>query len=245
MAKPEIIRSDDLAAAALPFVVASLESAVQSRGFATFVLSGSGTPQVLYRRLAADPGLLDWRRVHLFWGDERLVPPDDEESNYGQAHATLIKHVPVLAAHVHRIKGELQAAEAARDYAGVLRDFRATLDPDAPHSWPRFDLVLLGLGEDGHTASLFPGSSPASDPVIAVTADYSGRPANRVSLTPLVLNDARQIFFLASGAGKAEAVERTIEGPPDPGQLPAQRIRPGDGVVLWFLDHAAAARLAH
>ncbi|MFO7661491.1 MAG: 6-phosphogluconolactonase [Chloroflexota bacterium] len=242
---PDIIRSDNLAAAALPFVVASLESAVQSRGLATFVLSGGSTPQALYRRLAAEPNLLDWRRVHLFWGDERLVPPDDEESNYGQAHATLIEHVPVPAAHVRRIKGELAAAEAAGHYACVLRDFRATHDPGAPHSWPRFDLVLLGLGEDGHTASLFPGSSPAVEPVIAVTGDYGGRPANRVSLTPLVLNDARQIFFLAGGAGKAEAVACTIEGPPDPEQLPAQRIRPRNGEVRWFLDHAAAASLTH
>jgi 6-phosphogluconolactonase len=243
MAAAEIIRGEDVAASALPFVLSSLEAAIQTRGLATFVLSGGSTPLALYRRLAADPGRLDWGRVHLFWGDERLVPADDDGSNYGQAYQSLIQHIPIPVANVHRIKGELPAAEAAAHYAGVLRDFGATHDPGAPHPWPRLDVVLLGLGDDGHTASLFPGSPPASEPVIAVTADYGGRPANRVSLTPLVLNDARRIFFLAAGAGKAKAVSRAIEGPADPAQLPAQRIRPGEGETFWFLDHAAATGL--
>jgi 6-phosphogluconolactonase len=240
MAAAEIIRSEDVAVSAFPLVVSSLEAAVQSRGLATFVLSGGSTPLALYRRLAADPGRLDWGRVHLFWGDERLVPADDDGSNYGQAYQSLIKHIRVPAANVHRIRGELPAAEAAAHYAGVLRDFGTTHDPGAPHPWPRLDVVLLGLGDDGHTASLFPGTPPASEPVIAVTADYGDRPANRVSLTPLVLNDARRIIFLVAGAGKAKAVARAIEGPPDPAQRPAQRIRPREGEIFWFLDQAAA-----
>lgn len=240
----KIVISADLTEPASERVIQSLDEAIHSRSVASLVLSGGSTPLALYRRLAAAPDRLDWSRVHLFWGDERLVPPDDAGSNYGQAEQTLIRHLPVPASNVHRVMGELPAAVAVAAYTAELHDFATAHDPGASNPWPRFDVVLLGLGEDGHTASLFPGSPvDVVAPVIAVTADYGGRPAQRVTLTPPVFNDARQVIFLAGGHGKARAVEQTLQGPHDPHRLPAQRIRPRRGTVHWYLDEAAAAHL--
>jgi 6-phosphogluconolactonase len=220
-----------------------LGAIVRARGRASFVLAGGKTPLDLYRQLADPWHDVPWESVHVFWGDERLVPPDDPGSNYGAARETLLSRVPIPVENIHRIKGELPAAAAVADYTEQLRAWAAVYDPDAPYPWPRFDLVLLGLGEDGHTASLFPGSPVGADaPVMAVTADYQGRPAGRVTLTPPVFNDARRVFFLVSGEGKADAVYNTFNTD-DPVRFPAQRIRPDAGEVLWLLDRRAAARL--
>lgn len=244
MAKPRILVADDLAGAAAELTTRVLSTAVAQKGVASFVLAGGGTPMGLYRALAAPPlaQAIPWAHVHFFWGDERLVPPDDPGSNYAAAAGALLAPLSIPPDHVHRMRGELPAEEATADYDERLRAWAAAHDPGAPHPWPRFDLVLLGLGEDGHTASLFPGSPAAGGPVAAVKADYQGRPAGRVTLTPLALNDAHHVVFLASGSGKAEAVYNTLRTD-DSLRLPAQRIRPAAGRVTWLLDRAAAATL--
>lgn len=234
----------DFAAEAAAIFIADLTAHVRERGLASIVLAGGGTPMDIYRKMAAHGGDMPWDHLHVFWGDERLVPPDDPGSNYRAAHEALLSRVPVPAEHIHRIRGELTPEQAAADYAEQLRAWASAHDPDAPNPWPRFDVVLLGLGEDGHTASLFPGSPVAVEgPAIAVTADYQGRPAGRVTLTPPALNDARHIYFLVTGAKKADAVHDTFNRD-DPAHLPAQRIRPeAGGKVWWLLDEDAARRL--
>lgn len=219
-------------------------AAVAARGRFLLVLSGGSTPRPLFQRLArADHEKpLPWAQTHIFWGDERLVPPTHPESNFGQAQSLLLSHVPVPPAQVHRIPGEKDPSTASAEYAETLRELAA----DDGSAWPRFDLVLLGLGSDGHTASLFPGSAtplPAAQPTLAVLADYDDRPAGRVSLTPPVLNSARHLIFLVRGAEKAEALARVLEGPEDPVAWPAQRIQPEEGTLIWFADDEAARLL--
>lgn len=246
MHEPSFVVLDDIASGTVEFFTQGLDEAVGARGVASLVLAGGGTPLALYREMASPShaGRVPWERVHAFWGDERLVPPDDPGSNYRAAWESLLSKVPIPAANIHRVKGELPAAEAVADYTEVLRAWAAEHDPGALNPWPRFDTVLLGIGEDGHTASLFPGSPVEVDaPVIAVTADYGGRPAERVTLTPLVFNDARQVIFIVSGLNKADAVYDTFHTD-DPVRFPAQRIRSLDDMdPMWFLDKGAANRL--
>lgn len=218
-------------------------AAVQARGRFLLVLSGGSTPQPLYRRLAEageqDP--VPWKQTHIFWGDERMVPAADPESNAGQAESLLLTHVPIPDNQIHRIPGEEDPVTAAEAYAQTLQEFA-----EEGAAWPRFDLVLLGLGSDGHTASLFPGSTfpvPAEQPTQAVLAKYGDRPAGRVTLTSAVFSSARHIFFLVTGDEKAEALARVLEGEYDPTQWPAQRIQPEDGTLVWFADAAAASRI--
>ncbi len=223
-----------LSQSAAKLFIESAAQAIAERGRFLVALSGGNTPTPLYRLLVDAP--MDWPRVHVFWGDERCVPVDDPGNSYAQARDVLLARVPIPADHVHRVQSDLEPAEAARAYAATLSGFRPP--------WPRFDLALLGMGEDGHTASLFPGSPvDEASPVIAVTAHYQDRPANRVSLTPLVLNTARQIVFLVSGQSKSEALASVLKGDYHPEQLPAQRIHPKDGTLTWLVDEAAASKL--
>jgi 6-phosphogluconolactonase len=213
--------------------------AVASRGRFSVALSGGSTPGVLYRLLAEEPqrSSIAWKQVHLFWGDERCVPPDHPESNYRLAHETLIAHVSIPPQNVHRLRGELEPAAAARSYERELQDFFC-----GPK--PRFDLVLLGIGSDGHTASLFPRSEALAETgrlAVAVTAHYGDRPAERVTLTLPAINSARQVWFLVSGVAKAEIVQRVLEDA-DP-HLPARLVRPAAGQLTWLLDAAAAGCL--
>lgn len=237
----QVIPGKALAKAAAMRFAAAAEQAVVERGRFQVALSGGSTPRALFALLARPPYAtqLPWAQTEIYWGDERLVPPDDAESNYGQARRLLLDHVPVPPEQVHRIRGELPAAEAAAAYSAVLRRNAAR-----GRAWPRLDLALMGLGADAHTASLFPGSPPATDPVIAVTADYQGRPAARITLTPLVFNDARLLLFLVAGADKAPAVTAVLQGPPDPFNLPAQRLNNAPGDMIWLVDEDAAANLA-
>lgn len=184
---------------------------------------------------------LPWHEMHFFWGDERLVPPDDTGSNYYQAAQLLLDEVHVPAENIHRVKGELSAEAAVLDYTAQLQSFAT-----GRRNWPRFDLVLLGMGSDGHTASLFPGSPGMDGPGIAVkavTANYEDRPSQRLTLTPIVFNDSRHALFLVTGANKAEAAAAVLDGPYDPEQWPAQRIQPSAGTITWLFDKAAAAKL--
>ncbi|RPH55594.1 MAG: 6-phosphogluconolactonase [Chloroflexi bacterium] len=216
-------------------------AAVAQRGQFLAALAGGGTPQALYRLLAQSPyrETLPWDKMRFFWGDERCVPPENAESCYQQAYATWLAQVPVPPGNLHRAKGELDPALAAADYARQLKDMA-----EAGHSWPSFDFVLLGLGADGHTASLFPGSELTSGyATVAVTAHYQDRPANRVSMTPEVFNAARTVVFLASGPEKARALAITLTGRREPVKFPAQRIRPLNGDVWWLVDQSAASLL--
>jgi 6-phosphogluconolactonase len=218
------------------------QQATAARGRFLLAVSGGNTPRPLYHRLAEKPyrELFPWATTHFFWADERAVAPDDEGSNYGLLQRLLLRHVPVPADHIHRMRGELGAALAANAYASALRSLAP---PGAP--WPRLDLAMLGLGSDGHTASIFPGSPVVTTQTAAVAASarYEDRPVERITLTAPLFNDSRQIYFLVAGAAKASAVAATLGGAYDPARWPAQRIRPADGTVSWFVDSAAATGL--
>ena len=212
--------------------------AAGSRGRFSVALSGGSTPSPLYMILAEEPsrGQIPWKEVHLFWGDERSVPPDDPGSNYRLVNETLIAHVPIPPENVHRLRGELEPGAAARAYDRDVRDFFC-----GPR--PRFDLVLLGLGSDGHTASLFPSSEALKETerlAVAVQAHYHERPAQRVTLTLPAINSARQVLFLVAGSAKAQIVQAVLEGPG--GRFPAQQVQPTAGQITWLLD-AEAGRL--
>lgn len=219
---------------------AALSSAARaSRGQFSVALAGGSTPGDTYALLASDEfaAQVDWPCVHVFWGDERCVPPHDPDSNFRLADESLLSHVPIPAGNLHRMRGELEPQAAAQAYAAELRAFFG-----AP--WPRFDLVLLGMGNDGHTASLFPGSvalQETEDAVVALTAHYQDRPACRVSLTPRAINGSRQVLFLVTGSAKAGTLKAVLEGPG--GHYPAQHIRPTAGHLTWLLDAAAASQL--
>lgn len=230
----------ELAQAAAERFVSASEDAIEQRGSFRVALSGGSTPQETYRRLA-EPGLatkVSWRNVHLFWGDERCVPPEHPDSNYRMARKTLIQKVPIPQTNVHRILGELDPDEAAEAYVDELRSVFG------PEKRPRFDLVLLGLGKDGHTASLFPGSLALRETEHWAVAVYV-EPVHswRVTLTPPVLNAARQLSFLVAGKSKAERLHEVLESEPQPDALPAQIIQPRNGQVTWMIDQAAAANL--
>lgn len=232
-------RSALLDAAADAVVDIAIES-VAARGRVMFALSGGSTPRGLYERLAATwRERLDWTRVHVFWGDERCVPPTHADSNYRMAREALLDHVPIPPSQIHRMHGEDDPEAAALDYAAILA---ATLD-DAPSGQPGvFDLVLLGLGPDGHTASLFPNGAPGRETRRLVMAASVGAARGwRLTLTPPVLNAARHRLVLVAGADKADALAAVLEGPPNADLLPAQRLTGSD--VRWMVDRASAARL--
>jgi 6-phosphogluconolactonase len=213
---------------------------IAERGRFLAALNGGSTPNRLFQLLATDyRDKVDWSRVHVFWGDERCVPPGEAGSSYGQAWEAFLSRVPIPKSNIHRVKGELEPAEASRDYALTLSRFASP-----PLEFPRFDLVYLGMGEDGHTASLFPGSSvEVTEPTLAVTAHYQNRPANRVTLTPLVFNQARTVAFMVTGEKKAVTLAKVLSDRYNPEALPAQRISPKDGGLLWLVDEEAAGRL--
>ncbi|MBN1137267.1 MAG: 6-phosphogluconolactonase [Anaerolineae bacterium] len=212
--------------------------AAESRGRFGVALSGGSTHGALYRLLAEEPYLsqIPWAQVHLFWADERCVPPNDPGSNYRLARENLIAHVPIPPENVHRVRGELAPKAAARAYDRELKRFFR--EPR-----PRFGLVLLGLGSDGHTASLFPNSEAIEETerlAVATTALYDNRPTERVTLTLPALNAAQRVLFLVSGLEKAEIMQAVLTDVE--GHLPARRVRPVAGQITWLVDAAAATR---
>jgi len=224
-------------------VVAGAGRAVEAGAMFRVALAGGRTPLAAYRTLAADPYVasVHWDSVELFWSDERFVPHEHPDSNYGAARAALLAALPIRAAQVHPIPTDtVSAPVAAIAYQDRLRRVFGV----EPPALPRFDLILLGLGEDGHTASLFPGAVPASSPDSLVAAtEAPGGGAPRVTLTLATLNAAQAVLFLVSGEAKAEALERTLKAKdPDPA-LPATLIRPDRGKAFWLVDRAAASRL--
>jgi 6-phosphogluconolactonase len=216
--------------------------AVSARGRFTAALSGGKTPVALYTLLAKAPYMphLPWARVHLFWGDERCVPPDHADSNYRMTRESLLDHVPIPPANIHRMPGEMDPAEAAARYEERLREFFVTHGD----GFPVFDFFLLGLGEDGHTASLFPGTRSIRESARWVVGHYvDAQKGWRITLTPPVINAARMVAFIVAGAGKAAVMKEILEGPFRPDTLPAQIVRPAGGDLVWMLDREAAALL--
>jgi 6-phosphogluconolactonase len=229
--------------AAGEFVRLAVDAAAK-RGRFCVALSGGTTPQGLYSALVADAKLREtvpWDRTLVFWGDERQVPPNHPDSNYGMARDVLLSKISIPEVNVHRIPGELSdASEAAHRYED---DIRAALGL-APAALPRFDLVLLGLGADGHTASLFPGTEAVRERQRAATANWVDTlRAWRITLTLPAINRARAIIFLVCGEDKAEAVKSVLEGPDQADPPPARLVRPRSGKVLWFMDPPAARLL--
>jgi 6-phosphogluconolactonase len=221
--------------------------AIRTSGSFKLALSGGSTPRDLYALLASDrhAARVDWSRVHVFWGDERCVAPSDPESNQRMARAALLDHVPLAASHVHAIRGDGDPPAEATRYERALREAFAT-PTGPPRSTPgaRFDLVLLGLGDDGHTASLFPGSPAVREARRWAMAARGGPHAtSRITLTPPVINAAAEVIFLVSGAAKAAILKRVLCGPREPEPLPAQAIQPRAGELCWLVDAAAASAL--
>jgi 6-phosphogluconolactonase len=230
----------DLERGAAELFVDLAVAAVEARGRFTVALAGGATPRPVYARLATPEfaGRIPWDGVHVFFGDERCVPPTDEQSNFRMACEALLEHVPLPPEHIHRIAGEDDPALAALSYEQELgRVFRS----QAP---PAFDLIQLGLGENGHTASLFPGTAGLRELDRWVVAQYVEiLDAWRVTLTPAVINGAREVVFLVSGAGKADVLARVLAGPYEPELLPAQLVQPRRGELRWLVDAAAGAKV--
>lgn len=234
-----------LAGEAAARLAAAAQEAVARSGRFTVALAGGSTPKRLYELLAADPHgpRLPWQETHVFWGDERAVPPEHPDSNFGMARAALLARVPVPAGQIHRMEAERPDRDAAaRDYESVIAKTFAAAAGSEP---PAFDLVLLGMGADGHTASLFPHTEALREARRWVVRNPVPKlQADRLTLTAPILNRARLILFLVAGADKAPALQEVLQGPRDPDRLPAQSIRPTAGHLVWLVDRAAAARLA-
>lgn len=225
--------------AALERVVAAAARAVERAGRFTIALSGGSAPVPLFRLLAVE-ARMPWERTHAFWGDERCVPPDSEESNYRLASDTMLSRVPIPAVSIHRIRGELPCDEAAEHYALELTTFFGATAPAALDG-PTFDLALQGMGADGHTASLFPGAAALDSDrwTEAVVAPEGTTPRERVTLTLPVLNRSRETLVLVSGAKKSAALARALDADADaPDAPPAARLGAVDDVV-WLVDRAA------
>lgn len=231
---------DDLEAmsrAAARLFVATAKKATEAKGRFTVALAGGGTPRSTYKLLAqhAFRDQIRWEEVHIFWSDERCVPADDPRSNVGMARLALLDHVPVPDEQVYPIRWMDDPRKSAADYETVLH----TTFGQAP---PRFDLILLGVGEDGHTASLFPGTPALAEMESWVVAVMSKDPP-RVTLTYPVLNSASTVAFLVSGINKADALHKVIDEPDAADPPPAARIHPTDGVLRFFVDNPAASKL--
>lgn len=224
--------------AARYFVSSALEAIADHNRFSV-VLAGGSTPQAMHAQLATIEyaAQFPWDKIHVFWGDERCVAANHEDSNYRMARETLLKHAPIPAAQIHRMEGELDPKEAAQAYQSVLKHYFGS-------ETARFDLIWLGLGTDGHTASLFPGSKAIEEKQRWVTANYVRKlSAWRLTMTFPLINQAARVAFLVSGAEKAPILRRVLAGRYAPEELPAQQVRPERGQLRWFIDAAAAQLL--
>jgi 6-phosphogluconolactonase len=222
--------------------VALAQAAVADHGRFTVALSGGSTPRAMYQRLGQPPlsESVDWANVHVFWGDERMVPPDDIESSYRMARETLLAHVPIPAANIYPVStigGTPEAAASA---------YAETLTAVFGEQLPRFDLILLGIGPDAHTASLFPGQPEAVRPSAALVVAVHNAPKPppaRVSFTFTLINAAANVLFVVAGADKAGALRAVLRDPADVARLPAQGVRPKHGALVWLVDAAVAKEL--
>ncbi len=222
---------EDLARAAADHFVQASRNAVAQKGFFTVALSGGSTPKALYELLADQfRDRIPWPNIHFYWSDERHVPPNHAESNYRLANEAMLSRVPVTPSNVHRIISENPAADAARDYEDTIKEISEN---------PRLDLILLGLGTDGHTASIFPGSEVLNETERLVAAPWVEKlNTYRITMTLPLLNNGASVVFLVSGAEKAQIVKEVLEGPQ---KYPAQEVKPINGELIWMLDQDAAA----
>jgi 6-phosphogluconolactonase len=229
-----LVSPAEVAKAAAQRIVAAASDAIFEKGTFSVVLSGGSTPENLYVKLAEKPfrDQIDWPKVEVFFGDERCVPPSHPESNYRMAFAALLSKVPIAPANVHRIRGELEPEQAAMEYGRMLKERFGDGGPD---------LVLLGMGDDGHTASLFPETAALDEQEHRCVANYVEKLHTwRITLTAPFINRANQVCVLVTGANKAQRVAEVVEGPQEPKRLPIQLIRPASGNLIWMMDSAAA-----
>ncbi len=233
-----------MALAAARLFAATVEKASASRGVARLAISGGSTPKAVFK-LLADPNqpflaTVPWDKLQLFWVDERCVGPDDPESNYGVCRDLLLRKVPIPEGNVFRMEGEINPEEAASRYESTLRN---TMKLEGAES-PAFDLVMLGMGPDGHTASLFPHTEALHEMSrLAVANHVAQKDTWRITLTWPVINQAAEVVFEIEGPEKTQVLAEVLTGPRDPENLPSQLIRPANGKLLFLLDEAAAARL--
>ncbi len=233
---------ESLFEAAAQCVAQSMTSQSQPAQFYSIALSGGSTPRGLFNLLTAEPyrTQIDWSAVRIFWGDERPVPADHPESNFRMAKENFLDHLPIPSEQVFRIEGERPGEEAAAGYEKVLQQAFSLGETEVP----RLDLVLLGMGPDAHTASLFPETGVLEEKERLVTAPWVEKfQTHRITLTPKVFNAAQKIVFVVSGVDKALALQAVLEGPFQPRQYPAQIIHPVQGELIWLLDQAAASQL--
>ena len=228
---------DELAQGVAGYIFSAIGQTLSAQDRFSLVLSGGSTPRAAYT-LLSEPAIarqVDWARVHIFWGDERCVPPDHNESNFRMARETLLSRLPFPERNIHRIQGELPPQQAAEAYLQQLEGFFG-----GQSGLPHFDLVLLGMGEDGHVASLFPGDAALEVVdrwVVAVEHDRPPAPlVARVTVTLPVINAARRVALIVSGSGKAERVRQALSGADAAETLPAQRVKPKQGELVWLLD---------
>ncbi len=236
---------DAIAKRAAQDFVQSATQAVSEKGSFTVALSGGSTPKALYSLLASDAALrsqLPWDKMYLYFGDERSVGPDHPDSNFRMATETMFSRVPLKPEQVFRIKGEYKDTEkAAQEYEQALRaSFKI-----GEGQFPPFDLVFLGIGNEGHTASLFPGTKALHETKRIVVRNWVGKLyTNRITLTAPTINNAARVIFMVTGADKALAMKGILEGPYEPDQLPAQMIQPPNGKLLWLVDTIAGGMLS-
>lgn len=216
--------------------------AICMHGEFNLCLTGGTTPERTYDLLATRFELsVDWKEVQFYWGDERCVPPDDSSSNYAMAKRTMLAKLKVKPDQVHRMHGEDQPDAAAREYEEELRERMSLGDGE----FPRFDLMLLGLGDNCHMLSLFPGIPALHEQHrLVVPVEVDDKVRHRITLTAPVMNNSARIMFIVSGENKAAAVKRVLDGTDDPERVPAHLVAPKDGVVIWMLDKAAASQLS-
>jgi 6-phosphogluconolactonase len=233
------LSGDHLSLGAAQEFVRIVNSAIETRGVCYVVLSGGETPRRMYSRLAKAPfaHAVDWSKVHLFFGDERTVPPTDHNSNFGMVDLELLSHIDIPYGNVHRMIGEIDPEEAARRYERELESAFGQQEV-------RFDLVLLGLGEDAHTASLFPWTESMDDEQSLVCSVYVPQLESwRISLTLRTINNARRILFLVAGSKKASILERVLNAQQPTKELPATLVMPKEGTLLWMVDQDAAVNI--
>jgi 6-phosphogluconolactonase len=233
-----------LSRAAADEFLRAARAAIAERGRFTVALSGGSTPKAIFGLLAADETAgrtkLSWDKVQVFFGDERHVPPDHPDSNYHMANEALLSKVPIPPANVHRVRAELNAARAAAEYESELRSVFGSRAGEVP----RFDLIMLGMGPDGHTASLFPGSAALQERAALVSANWVEKfNRHRLTFTYPLLNAAAEVLFVAGGADKSGMLRHVLRGDPSGRTYPAQVVRPDSGRLLWLVDEAAAAAL--
>lgn len=234
----------ELSRVAAEAIVLRAADAIHKRGRFIIALSGGSTPKSLFQLLAtpAFASRFDWQRVHVCWGDERCVPPDDARSNYRMACEALLDHVPIAEANVHRIRGEDAPVAAAAAYEAELRNL-FNMSERHDDDFPSFDLILLGLGADGHTASLFPHGAALHEQSRWVAAEFSESVSMwRITLTLPLINASRHVLFLVAGADKADVIRQISATPARSESLPAARVAPTRGTVHWIIDSAAAAK---